>query len=291
MEGRRFGDTGLVVSALGLGAGQIGEAWIDERQAARVLHAALAAGVRLVDTARGYGTSEERIGRHLRGRRDDVVVVTKVGYDVEGAEDWTGAAVTGGIDRALRVLRTDVLDVALLHSCSLDVLRRGEVIEALHAAREAGKVRVAGYSGENRELEWAVGSGHFAAIETSVNLIDQWSLMNVLPAAGALGVIAKRPLANAPWRFAERPAGHYAEAYWERLRALGLEPDDGDWADTAIRFSAHAPNVSTAIVGTASVEHIRAAAAAVERGPLPSADLARWSDAWRAHAHDWPGLL
>jgi aryl-alcohol dehydrogenase-like predicted oxidoreductase len=55
--------------------------------------------VRLIDTARGYGSSEERIGRHLGARRDDVVVVTKLGYDVEGAEDWAAAAVTRGVER------------------------------------------------------------------------------------------------------------------------------------------------------------------------------------------------
>jgi aryl-alcohol dehydrogenase-like predicted oxidoreductase len=288
---RSFGETGLMVSALGLGAGQIGEAWIDEATAARVLDAALDAGVRLIDTARGYGTSEERIGRHPVARRDDVVVVTKLGYDVDGVEDWTAAAVTSGVERALRRLRTEALDVALLHSCSLETLQRGEAIGALHAARDAGKVRVAGYSGENEALAWAVGSGHFGAFETSVNLVDQWSLTQVLPAAAGAGVIAKRPLANAPWRFAERPVGRYAEAYWERMRELGLEPSDGDWAGTAIRFSAYAPGVSTAIVGTASPEHLQSAAAAVERGPLPPDDLARWQGAWAARTPAWPGEL
>jgi aryl-alcohol dehydrogenase-like predicted oxidoreductase len=291
VEQRAFGGTGLIVSGLGLGAGQIGEAWINDAAAARVLHAALEAGVRLIDTARGYGSSEERIGRHLGARRDGVVFVTKVGYDVEGAEDWTAAAVTGGIERALRVMRTDALDVALLHSCSLETLRRGDVIEALHAARDAGKVRVAGYSGENEALDWAVQCGHFAAIETSVNLVDQWSLAHVLPAAGGHGVIAKRPLANAPWRFAERPLGHYAESYWGRLRRLGLEPADGDWLATAVRFSAYAPGVTSAIVGTASPEHLRAAVSAVERGPLPAEEVARWRDAWATYADAWPGEL
>jgi aryl-alcohol dehydrogenase-like predicted oxidoreductase len=278
VEQRPFGDSGLTVSALGLGAGQIGEAWIDDAHAARVLDAALDAGVRLIDTARGYGTSEERIGRHPAGRRDDVVVVTKVGYDVEGAGDWTASAVTGG-----------ALDVALLHSCSLEVLQRGEVIEALHTARDAGKVRVTGYSGENEVLDWAVRSGHFGAVETSLNLADQWSLTHVLPDAARLGVIAKRPLANAPWRFAERPVGEYAETYWERLRTLGLEPADGDWTATAVRFAAFAPGVSAAIVGTASPEHLRAAAWAVERGPLPDGEVERWRRAWGAHADVWPG--
>jgi aryl-alcohol dehydrogenase-like predicted oxidoreductase len=290
---RPFGATGLTTTALGLGGGQIGEAWIDDATAARVLHTALDAGIGLIDTARGYGTSEERIGRHLGARRDDVLLVTKVGYDVEGAEDWTADAVTGGIERALRLLRTDCIDVVLLHSCAREVLQRGEVIEALHAARDAGSIRVAGYSGENEDLDWAVRSGHFGAVETSVNLLDRWSLTHVLPdaAAAGLGVIAKRPIANAPWRFAERPVGEYAEAYWERLQVLGTTPADGDWLGTFTRFSAHAPGVSTAIVGTADADHVRAAAEAVARGPLPVAELERWAAAYAPHADGWRGEL
>jgi aryl-alcohol dehydrogenase-like predicted oxidoreductase len=286
---RPFGETGLTVSALGLGGGQLGEADVADADAARLLHAALDAGITLIDTARGYGTSEERIGRHLGARRAEFVLVTKVGYDVEGAADWTAEAVTGGVERALRTLRTEAIDVVLLHSCSREILERGEVIEALVAARDAGKVRVAGYSGENDALAWAVASGHFGAVETSVNLADQWSLRNVLPAAGRLGVIAKRPLANAPWRFARRPDGAYAETYWERLRAMGTEPADGDWLGTALRFSAFAPGVSAAIAGTSSAEHLRAAVAAVEQGPPAEAEVARWRDAFSAHGRDWPG--
>ena len=288
---RAFGDTGLTVSALGLGAGQIGEADVDDAVAARVLHAALDAGITVIDTARGYGSSEERIGRHLGARHDQFTVVTKVGYDVEGAADWTAAAVTGGSERALRTLRREVLGVALLHSCSRAALEPAEVVEARLAAQAAGKIRVAGYSGENDALDRAVRCGQFGAVETSVNLVDQWSLTHVLPHAGGLGVITKRPLANAPWRFSERPVGHYAETYWERLRELGLQPAAGDWLDTAARFAAFAAGVSAAIVGTASVEHLRAAVSAVQRGPLPREDVDRWRAAFAPHADTWPGQV
>jgi aryl-alcohol dehydrogenase-like predicted oxidoreductase len=294
LDRRPLGSTGLTVTALGLGAGQIGEVSVSDAQASAVLDAAVACGVGLIDTARGYGSSEERIGRWLAARPSEaagVVVVTKVGYDVPGCADWTAAAVTGGIERAVAVLGVDALDVALLHSCSLEVLRRGDVIEALVAARDAGRVRAVGYSGENDALAWAVSSGVFAVVETSVNLADQWSLAHVLPDAAArgIGVIAKRPLANAPWRFAERPAGSYSETYWERLRAMEIEPADGDWAATAARFAAYAPGVSTAIVGTASADHLREAVASVQRGPLPDAEVARWREAWARHS--WPGDL
>lgn len=291
MRRRPFGTTGLDVSVVGFGAGHIGSGGYDDAAAGALLHAVLDAGVTFLDTARGYELSEERIGRHLRSRRAEFVLSTKVGYDVPGAADWTAAAVSGGVDRALRTLRTDVLDVVFLHSCPRSVLERGEAVEALQAARYAGKVRVIGYSGENDALAWAVESGAFGAVQTSVNVADQWSLHHVLDSAAArgLGVVAKRPLANAPWRFAQRPVGDYAELYWERLQVLGLEPVAGDWLSTALRFSAYAPGVSTAIVGTGSRSHLTEAVTAAAPGPLLAAEFARWREAFSPYAEEWPG--
>jgi aryl-alcohol dehydrogenase-like predicted oxidoreductase len=290
MEQRAFGSTGLRVPALGFGAGHIGSPGSAEGDAARVLDAALGAGMNLIDTARGYELSEERIGRLLRHRRAEFVLSTKVGYSVPGVSDWTAAAVTGGVDRALAQLGTDVIDVCFLHSCTLDVLEAGEAVGALHRAQSAGKVRVCGYSGEGPALEWAIDSGAFGAIQTSVNLADQWTAATLLPRAAdaGLGVIAKRPLANVAWRFGDRPVGEYAEPYWERLREMGIEPADGDWTSTAIRFSAFAPGVSTAIVGTSSADHLRDMVDAVARGPLPAVEVERWAAAFAPHLGQWP---
>jgi aryl-alcohol dehydrogenase-like predicted oxidoreductase len=72
---------------VGLGGGQIGEHDVDEEQAAAVLHGALDLGVTLIDTARGYGLSEERIGRHLAPRRDEFILSTKGGYNIDGHDD------------------------------------------------------------------------------------------------------------------------------------------------------------------------------------------------------------
>ncbi len=290
MEHRAFGSTGLLVPILGFGAGHIGSPDSRDVDAGRVLDAALAAGMNLIDTARGYELSEERIGRLLRHRRQEFVLSTKVGYSVPGVADWTRAAVTGGIDRALGVLATDVIDVCFLHSCSLEVLEEGEAVAALAEAQEAGKVRVCGYSGEGRALEWAIECGAFGAIQTSVNLADQWTATSVLPRASAagLGVIAKRPLANAAWRFEDRPVGQYAEPYWDRLRVMGIEPADGDWTGTAIRFSAFAAGVSSAIVGSSSADHLRDVVDAVARGPLPPDEVERWVAAFAPHLAQWP---
>lgn len=290
MEQRSFGDTGLWVSALGLGAGQIGRADLDEADVAELLHGALDLGITLIDTARGYGASEERIGRHLAARRDEFVLSSKGGYDMAGHADWSPGSVTASIDRTLRLTRSERIDIFHLHSCPAEVLRRGDLQDALDRAVSAGKVGVPAYSGDNQDLACAVESGRFGSIEASINLADQWNLRQVVGPRTGLGVIAKRPIANAPWRFAQRPVGDYAEAYWERLHTLGLDPAPLGWDELALRFTAHAPGVHCAIAGTSKLPHLRRNAAAVGRGPLSAEVLAGIDAAWeRAGAH-WPSL-
>ncbi len=290
---RAFGATGLTVPALGLGAAQLGRDDVSDRDAERLLAEALDLGVTLIDTARSYGSSEARIARCLRGRRDEVVLSTKGGYGIDGVTDWTGPCVTAGVDAALARLGTDRIDVFHLHSCPREVLARGEVVDALDGAVRAGKVRVAAYSGEGDALEWAVRSGRFGSVEASVNLCDQRSLDGALREAAArgLGVIAKRPLANACWRFADRPVGDYAETYWERLGAMKLDPGDLAWDELALRFAAYEPGVSACIVGTASVEHLRRDVDLVARGPLPEDVTARVREAFHAHGAAWEGQV
>jgi aryl-alcohol dehydrogenase-like predicted oxidoreductase len=291
VQQRPFGHTGLTVSALGLGAGQIGEPNVTEAEAATLLHAALEAGITLIDTARGYGTSEERIGRHLAPHRDELVLATKGGYDIEGTRDWTPENLRGTVERSLRLLRTDRIDILHLHSCSAEVLARGELQDALDGLVASGSVLVAGYSGDNLALAEAAASGRFGSIETSINLADQWSLRHVLPQHPGLGVIAKRPIANAPWRFADRPVGHYAELYWERLRTLALDPGGLEWGELALRFSAFAPGVDSAIVGTANPDNLRRNTAHLAQGPLPDDVLAAVDAAWQREGSDWSGSV
>lgn len=288
MEQRPFGDTGLVVSAIGLGAGQIGEQDVSEDQAAEVLHTALDLGVTLIDTAHGYGSSEERIGRHLASRRDGFVLSTKGGAGMEGHADWSPGALTASIDLSLRRTRSERIDVFHLHSCPTEVLDRGDLQEVLDAAVVAGKVGVAAYSGDNAPLALAAASGRFGSIETSVSIADQWNLRNVVGRDPAFGVIAKRPIANAPWRFAERPVGQYAELYWERLRDLDYDPGELAWPELALRFTAYAPGVDTAIIGTAKVVNLRTNLALAERGPLPTEVLRHLDERWRLVGADWP---
>jgi aryl-alcohol dehydrogenase-like predicted oxidoreductase len=290
---RPFGSTGLAVSVLGFGAGQVGGDDLSEDDAGRILNRALDLGVTLFDTARGYGLSEERIGRHLAHRRGELVLSTKGGYGVDGVPDWTGEVITRGIEDALRRMRTDVIDVFHLHSCEADVLARGDIQRALEDAVRGGKIRVAAYAGENEALEAAVGVPLFGSIQCSVNIADQRALGGAIPRGGArgLGVIGKRPLANAAWRFGERPHGDYAEVYWERLQSLQPRLEGADWANVALRFSAFAPGVSVVIAGTKSVPNLEANVAIVRQGPLDP-ELVAMLRAWfAAEDRDWRGQI
>ena len=304
---RAFGRTGLWVSSLGLGAGEIGGAAQDELDVEALLRTAVDCGVTLIDTARSYGLSEERIGRFVAPVRDAVVLSTKVGYGVAGVPDWTGECVRLGIDQALVRLATDRIDIVHLHSCPTEVLERGDVVTALHDAKRAGKIRCAAYSGDNEPLAWAAASGQFDSLQLSWNLCDQHAAAVIARAHEAgLGVIAKRPLGNAPWRFDDRPTGHEAEAYWVRWRELTtaspgdaappdytslMDPVELPWDEFAARFAAHYPGVSSAIIGTAKIPHLCHNAELVARGALPEELIAAVRARFQAVGAGWPGRI
>ncbi|MGE3724872.1 MAG: aldo/keto reductase [Candidatus Sericytochromatia bacterium] len=291
MEKQAFGSSGLKVTPLGFGAGQIGGSDQSEAEIEKLLHSVLDLGINLIDTARGYGESEARIGKYLKGRRDQCLYSTKIGYGVPGFTDWTAAGITAGVDYALKLMQTDWLDIVHLHSCPLETLQAGAVVEALQKAVQAGKVRVMAYSGENEPLAWAIQSGYFGSIMTSINLCDQQSLHQLVPQAQerGLGIIAKRPLANAFWRFNSQPHGDYAETYWLRWQSLGLWSDDLPMADLAIRFAAFAPGVSSCVVGSRQWGHLQTLKSAIEQGPLDADTLSLLHKVYSEIGQNWRG--
>lgn len=288
---RPYGKSGLMVSALGLGAMQIGDPSLEEARVVSLLNAAIDAGITLIDTARSYGLSEERIGRHLGSRRDDIVISTKLGYGIDGCQDWTGPCITAGIEQALRTMRTDRIDIAHLHSCPRATLERGEVITALERAKREGKVRAIAYSGDNDDLAYAVATGRFDGFMASLNICDQRVIDDVLPNIAAQGFIAKRPSANHPWRFNERPVGDYSEEYWLRWRAMALSSHGHDWGEIAIRFAMSPPQVSSAIIGTGSMEHLKQNIAWSDAGGLDSKWFGELRAAFRQHDRGWLGQI
>lgn len=287
-----LGRTGLKVSALGFGAMHINDERTREDEAGTLLNRVLDLGINLIDTARGYGLSEERIGRHLAHRRQDFVLSTKVGYGVQGLPDWTYDCIVAGVERALRLMRTDWLDIVHLHSCPLPVLQQGDVVRALADCQQLGKLRVAAYSGDNAEIDFAISCGTFGSLQTSISLCDQAHLAHRAGAAAAsgIGVIAKRPLAGAVWRRTQRPDDFAEGQYWDRFQAMGLDGAQ-DWADTALRFAAFHTGAASAIVGTANAVNLQRNLDALRRGPLPPETASTLREAWQQHGTGWPGLI
>ncbi|MBC8163898.1 MAG: aldo/keto reductase [Roseiflexaceae bacterium] len=290
---RTLGQTGVSVSPLGFGAAPIGLLATEQHQVSTVLHQLLDLGVNLIDTAAGYAGSEVAIGIAVSARRNEFVLVSKCGqaFDDLPGEAWSPEVITATVDRALRRLRTDHLDVMLLHSCELDVLQQGDALGALIKARDAGKVRFVGYSGDNEAAAFAAALPDVAVVELSVNLCDQANIDAVLPLTQAhnVGVIAKRPIANSAWRSPEQLPGlyqEYARSYHERFTAMGVHLEDlgldagTDWAEVAIRFTLSQPHVHTAIIGTTNPENARRNVAAVTHGPLSTAAVQHIRDAF-----------
>lgn len=294
VEKRAFGKTGLQVSVLGFGGAGIGLAQASQGVVDRMLGEALDSGLNVIDTAECYG-SEELIGNAVFGRRQQCYLFTKCGHSSGfDLESWDPELIEPTIDRSLRRMRTDYLDLVQLHTCGEDVLRRGDVISALQRARDAGKTRFIGYSGDGEAARYAVESGAFDALQTSVSIADQEAITLTLPLARrhGLGVIAKRPIANAAWKREERPG--YAEGeYWDRLKVLDYDflrdGDDERAVEIALRFTLAAPGVHTAIVGTTNPDHWRQNLSMV-RSPGVKYDFQAIRERWQQVADTiWAG--
>ena len=286
---RPLGQTGLSVSELGFGAMHF-EAQADEAAVGALLNGVLDLGITLIDTARGYGRSEERIGQHLAHRRHEFILSTKFGYGVDGVPDWTYPCIQQGVERALRLMKTDVIDIGHLHSCPLPILERGEVTAALDDCVKAGKLRVAAYSGENAELAHAIADPRFGSLQCSLNLVDRANAAQLPPANGQ-GLLVKRALAGLAWTRPQRPDDFCEGSYWDRWQQLAL-PDPGlPWSEIALRWAAHQPGVSSVLLGSQRLANLRAGIEAVQRGPLPSALLAQLDAAWSRMGGDWQGIV
>jgi len=298
MERRRLGKTEIMASVLGFGGSEIGYQGVSGRAVGRLLGSALDAGLNAIDTAECYEDSESLIGQAIGSRRSECYLFTKCGHAGGwGRADWRRAPLLASIERSLRRLATNYVDLIQLHSCSLGDLRKGEAIEALERARERGWARYIGYSGDGEAARYAVETGRFDTLQTSVSIADQEAIELTLPLAQArqMGVIAKRPLANVAWRYTRKPAESYYQTYWSRLRVLdypflGADPDTA--VGTALRFTLSVPGVQTAIVGTTRPARWQENAALLRSGGLPRAEFERIRARWREVAGpSWDGQV
>jgi aryl-alcohol dehydrogenase-like predicted oxidoreductase len=300
MEKRRLGKTDMDVSVLGFGGSEIGYERAAQETVTRLLNSALDAGLNVVDTAECYHGSEELIGQAVSKRRDEFFLFTKCGHPhgMESAANWSKNSILKSIERSLKRLKTDKIDIVHLHSCSESELRKGEVIEALQTAREKGHTRYIGYSGDSRAAHFAVECGAFDTLQTSINIADQEAIDLALPLAREknMGVIAKRPIANAAWKYGHKPIDSYHHEYYERLRKLNFEflrhGDLESQIATTLRFTLSLPGVHTAIVGTTKPERWKENAKLLEAGPLSEEEINAIRHRWDEYApRTWVGQI
>jgi aryl-alcohol dehydrogenase-like predicted oxidoreductase len=247
MTRRPLGKTGLAISPIGFGAFKIGRnektrygqsyALPDDRAVAGLLNGILDLGIGYIDTAPAYGLSEERIGQAIGHRRHEFTLSTKVGETFENGKshyDFSAAAVRSSVERSLRRLRTDILDVVFLHSNGEDIAlqQATDAVATLCALKNEGLVRAIGLSGKTVEgarlaLDWA------DAIMVEYHLDDR-SHASVIAAAAmrGLGVVVKKGLASGKLPAAE---------------AIGFVLGDS--------------GVSSLVVGSLNLGHLRANAA------------------------------
>ncbi len=306
LELRRFGKTDLKVRVLGFGSAEIGFEKTDQALVDKLLNTALDSGLNVIDTAECYLDAEVAIGMAVAHRRKDYFVFTKCGHSADdwvNGSDWSKKGVLRSVERSLKRLKTDAVDLLLVHSCSQGELEKGACLEGLEQAKKEGKARYIGYSGDSTSALYAVETGRLDALEISINVCDQEALDLVLPKAReqGLGVIAKRPIANAVWRYDTKPENGYYQEYWRRLQLLNYEFASGEAraredvdgpAGVALRFTAMQPGVHVLIVGTSKPERWRQNVGLLAAGPLSVVAERSIRERWKAVADkSWIGQV
>ena len=193
MKTVRLGKTGLQVSRVGFGGIPIQR--LSESEAIAVIRRCLDLGVTFYDTATGYTTSEERLGKALAGRRERIVLATKT-----PARD--GDTARAHLEQSLQRLKTDYIDLWQFHNVSTDdaygqLLAPGGAMAVAQEAIAAGKVRHIGLSSHSPEMALkAVSSGLFASIQFPFNFVTHEALDELIPLARKqdVGFIAMKPM-------------------------------------------------------------------------------------------------
>lgn len=253
MDKKQLGDTGIEVSVLGLGTTKFGrnvgvkypESFEipSEADLADLLALAKDLGINVIDTAPAYGTSEERLGRLLKAQRDDWVIVGKVGEEFEGGDSsyhFSPEHFEMSVERSLKRLQTDYIDVLLIHSdgSDMDILRDEAVVEKMRDFKARGLVRAIGASTKSAE-------GGIRALE----------LMDVCMAS-------YNPAYRDEEAVLDYAAAHNKGMFLKKALSSGHDSNPAE----ALKFSLSHPGVSCAVVGTINPQNMECNALTVSRG-------------------------
>jgi aryl-alcohol dehydrogenase-like predicted oxidoreductase len=305
MRYRPLGNSGLLVSVVGLGCNNFGRR-LDVERTRNVVDAAIDSGVTLLDTAEtygGHGRSEEMLGEVLAGRRDQVVLATKfgsqgsdMGYGLAAGAKGGRAYVRRAVENSLRRLRTDYIDLYQIHTPD-PVTPIEETLSALTELVQAGLVRYVGHSNFNAvQIATAASAARELTTVPFISAQNHWSLLErqaeleVVPAAVqfGLGVLPYFPLANGlltgkirrgtppanGTRLADR-SDYITDEKLDRVEALAswAEKHGRTMLEVAIGGLAALPGCTSVIAGATSAEQVRANAAAGDWQPA-EAELA-----------------
>ncbi len=245
-------NTGIQVSPLGLGTVKLGRnqgvkyptrfELPSDSDAANLIAQARDLGINLIDTAPAYGISEERLGPLLQGQRDDWIICSKVGEEFKAGEssfDFSARHTAFSVERSLRRLQTDVIDLVLIHSDGndMDILANGECMDTLQRLKQQGKIRAFGMSTKTVE------GGLLAAQQSDCVMVtynlthkDEEAVLD-FAAANNKGIFVKKALAS----------GHITTP---------AHTTDADPIQASMDFLFRHSAVSSAIVGTITPKHL-----------------------------------
>ncbi len=285
MPTNKLGQTRLEISRIGLGTVEIGlpygigvTALPTDAEAETILRSAVEMGITYIDTARGYGVAEERIGKSGISTMEGVVIGTKCAQFLKQEPDLHGAElakrIREDIDTSRRLLKREILQLVQLHIELPDYTNLDELIEIMQKIKDEQKVQHVGIATRGQEVPLAaIESGFFETLQTAYSILDQRMAPKVLPAAQAknIGVINRSVLLKGALtvRSAQLP-DQLADLKKNAGMATKIAEELGiSLPELAIRFAASNPAVSTILVGTIKPQHLESALKAASQDPLP----------------------
>ncbi len=275
-----LGRTGLEVTKLGFGALEMrdvvenGGRLPNEEHAGVVLNAVLDAGINFIDTAPGYGRSEEFIGRFISDRRSEYYIETKCGRPQTGApraqSEWSRDAILRSMDESLERLQTDYVDVLQLHGPTVEDVETNDCVTTLQDIKASGKARFIGVSAVLPHIDMFVSWGVFDTFQIVYSALEpeHEETITAAAAAGAGTVIRGGSVKGAPLR--EQGRGNEFPIVRGRWVRSGLDEvlEGRDIVSTMFRYALAHPSAHTFINGTQNLEHLKANIASAEAGPL-----------------------